>query len=103
LVVKQQTLNTYETFANKDKLSIICNPNPTYGKTTVRYHLPVSGEVRLSIYDVYGREVKSLLNQNQQSGSHFITFDGEEIAGGTYFCRLQIGDFTKTTRLVLIK
>jgi hypothetical protein len=78
-------------------------PNPFNPSTTIKYELPKSSVVRLSVYDIIGREVSVLVNERRDSGVHEIKFDGSNLASGVYFYRLQAGDFVQSKRLVLLK
>jgi len=78
-------------------------PNPFNPSTTIRYELPKSSMVRLSVYDILGREVSVLVNERKNVGSYEVKFDGKNLATGVYFYRLQAGDFTQTKRLLLLK
>jgi hypothetical protein len=78
-------------------------PNPFNPSTTIQYNLPVSGKVVLKIFDVVGREVTTLVNEEQQSGVYKVTFDASKIASGIYFYRLQSGSFISTKKMILLK
>ena len=78
-------------------------PNPCNPTTMIRYQLPVSGEVRLVVYDVLGREVSVLVDERKEGGFHEVKFDGSNLASGVYFYRLQAGDFAQTKRLLLLR
>ena len=78
-------------------------PNPFNPRTTIKYELPKSSEVRLSVYDVLGREVEVLVNEIRDAGVHEVKFDGSGLSSGLYFYRLQAGDFVATSRLLFLK
>ncbi|MEW6511052.1 MAG: FG-GAP-like repeat-containing protein [Bacteroidota bacterium] len=78
-------------------------PNPFNPVTVVRYLLPVTIDVRLSVYDILGREVSVLVSERRDAGIHEVEFDGTEFASGTYFCRLEAGAFVQTRQLMLLK
>jgi len=78
-------------------------PNPFNPSTTITYELPKSSVVRLSVYDLLGREVSVLVNERRNAGSHEVNFDAAGLSSGTYIYRLQAGDFVQTRRLVLLK
>jgi D-alanyl-D-alanine carboxypeptidase len=78
-------------------------PNPFNPSTHIRYMLPASADVRLSVYDLLGREVSLLVNERLDAGIHEVGFDGAALAAGVYFYRLQAGDFAQTRRFVLLK
>ena len=98
-------------------------PNPFNPNTKIRYSIPSSqnplpegargGLVTLKVYDLLGREVATLVNEQQQPGNYEVTFDGSRLASGVYFYRLRAGNFVaakklnsdeiKSVHLVLIK
>lgn len=78
-------------------------PNPVDGSTTIRYTIPESGHVRLSVYDALGREVKQLVNALQPGGTHDAIWNAEGLANGVYFYRLQIGAFVAVKMMTVLK
>lgn len=78
-------------------------PNPFNPSTTINYALPKEGFVTLKIYDITGREVKTLVNEIRKTGFYSITFNVSELSSGIYFYKLQAGSFNQTKRMVLIK
>jgi len=78
-------------------------PNPFNPTTQISYQLPEDSVVRLEIYDLLGRRVQILVNDNQQTGRHTVTFDASGLASGVYIYRLQAGEFTQSRKLYLIK
>ncbi|MDK9701434.1 MAG: T9SS type A sorting domain-containing protein, partial [bacterium] len=62
-------------------------PNPFNSSTTISYSLPKPGNVDVRLFDITGREVATLVNQKQQTGSNRVTFDGKKLSSGTYFVR----------------
>jgi hypothetical protein len=77
-------------------------PNPFNPSTVIRYELSVSGNVRLAVYDILGREVAVLAEGTNAAGSHQVRFDASNLASGLYVYRLEAGGqvFTKTLMLV---
>jgi len=87
-------------------------PNPFNPTTQISFSLAQSGNVRLTVYDLLGKEVKQLVHSELASGSHSVVWDGtndrgEKAASGVYFYRLQVQTstetFTKLRRMLLIK
>ena len=101
--ISPQTVGIGTMQSKQCKLSMVCMPNPSAGEVTLQYMLPEVGIMKLDIFDRYGREMKNILNEIQQSGFHEMTVDASDLADGVYFCRLQAGNFTVTSRLVIIK
>ncbi len=78
-------------------------PNPFNPSTVISYQLSAVSRVTLKIYDVLGREVATLVNQEQNPGSHVVTFNAGKLASGVYFYRLDTGTFKVTKKMVLVK
>jgi len=78
-------------------------PNPFNPSTAISYHLSVSTQVSLKVYDVLGNEVASLVNGEQNSGSHSINFNAAQLSSGIYFYRLDTENFSETKPMLLIK
>ncbi|HXX64453.1 MAG TPA: T9SS type A sorting domain-containing protein [Bacteroidota bacterium] len=78
-------------------------PNPFNPSTTIRYSLPKSSMVRLSIYDILGREVSVLVNEMKNVGTHEVRFDGSRLASGVYFYRMTAGGVVKTMKFSLVR
>jgi surface protein/parallel beta-helix repeat protein len=78
-------------------------PNPFNPATNIRYRLARQGEVLLEVYDLGGRRIATLVNQNQPPGAYTVGFDGAGLASGIYFVRLQAGTYTSIQKLTLIK
>jgi hypothetical protein len=86
-----------------------CRPNPFNPMTTISYDLPEATSVRLAVYDLSGRLVRTLrMGETESAGNHSITWNGlddasRSVATGTYIYRIQAGAFTATKRMVLVK
>jgi hypothetical protein len=78
-------------------------PNPFNPVTNIQFDIPKESFVTLKVYDIRGKEVKTLANENRQAGSYYITFNASALASGVYFYKLTAGDFTSTMKLVLVK
>lgn len=78
-------------------------PNPFNPVTTIRYTLSRNAYVKLAVYDILGREVVTLVNNEQETGNREIRFDGSGLASGVYFCRLEAGSFVESRKLHLVK
>jgi len=84
-------------------------PNPFNPVTAIRYDVPAGGaEVTLRIYDVAGRLVRTLVDEQQGAGRKTATWDGRNAAGhtvatGLYFCRMQAGKFVENRKMLLLK
>jgi len=78
-------------------------PNPFNPSTTIQYHISELSFVTLKIYDVLGREIATLVNEEKPTGNYEVEFDGSKLSSGIYFYRLQAGSFVETKKMVLIK
>ncbi|MFA5404675.1 MAG: YCF48-related protein [Ignavibacteria bacterium] len=78
-------------------------PNPFNPVTKIKYGLPKQSYVTLKIYDLLGRELKTLVNEQTQAGEYIVDFDGSDLSSGTYFYKLEAGSYTETRKLLLIK
>lgn len=78
-------------------------PNPFNPTTTIGYNLVKNGFVTLKIYNTLGREVKTLVNEFQQSGLKEISFNASDLSSGVYFYRITIGGFSDLKKMMLIK
>ena len=78
-------------------------PNPFNPSTNISYTLKTRGMVHLSVYDILGREVAALVNENQNAGPHKVTFSGTGLTSGVYFYRLLTADGVNTKKMVLLK
>lgn len=87
--------NTFELYQNY--------PNPFNPVTTIKYSLPKKSSVRLIVYDVLGKEIKTLVNEIQTSGNYKTIWDASAFPSGIYFYKLISDDFTTTRKMLLIK
>ena len=78
-------------------------PNPFNPSTTIKYELPKSSEVRLSVFDMLGREVSVLVNERRDAGVHEVKFGATGLSSGVYFYRLHAGDFVQSKRMLVLK
>ncbi len=78
-------------------------PNPFNPLTIIRYNVPTEGQVSLTVFDVLGREVATLVDEFKLSGSYTATFDASKLASGVYFYRLKEGGLTDVKRMVVAK
>jgi flagellar hook assembly protein FlgD len=83
-------------------------PNPFNPVTTLRYDLPEQGYVRITIYDMLGRDVKTLINGYQEPGYKSINWDatndyGKPVSAGMYLYQIHAGEYISTKKMVLLK
>jgi uncharacterized lipoprotein YddW (UPF0748 family) len=83
-------------------------PNPFNFETTIEFEIPFDSWVSVKIYDILGREIKTLVSGFKSAGRHKVIWDGRDeqggyISSGVYFCRMTAGSFSKTIKIVLTK
>ena len=78
-------------------------PNPFNPSTNISYSISKSSRVVLSVYDVLGNLVTTLVNENQEIGSYTINFNAGELSSGIYYYKLQVGDFVAVKKMLLLK
>lgn len=87
-----------------NKFSLYQNyPNPFNPVTTIQYEIPKESFVEIIVYDVMGREVKELVNEEKLAGRYEVKFNGGTLSSGIYFYVLRTGSFVETRKLVLLK
>jgi beta propeller repeat protein len=78
-------------------------PNPFNPNTTISWQIPKDGLVTLKIYDVLGREINTLVNEELNAGKHTVVFDASGFSSGVYFYQIKAGDYIATKKMILIK
>jgi hypothetical protein len=93
-----------ETANNVDDFVLYQNyPNPFNPVTTIKYYLPEQSKVSLKIFDILGREIKTLINSEQNTGSYEIKFDASALSSGIYLYELRTVSFIQTKKMILLK
>jgi len=111
IILKTYTGGVITTINNNnetaDKYLLFQNyPNPFNPSTKINYSLPYSGKVRLTIYDISGKEVQTLVNALQTPGFYTVNFDGSKLSSGVYYYRIEISgksNFVDSKKMLLIK
>jgi hypothetical protein len=78
-------------------------PNPFNPTTQISYQLPVDSRVRLAVFDMLGRQVATLVDEQMAAGRHSVTFDAGNLSSGIYLYRLQAGNTVMTRKLTIMK
>jgi hypothetical protein len=78
-------------------------PNPFNPTTTISYNLPEAANVKLTIFNLLGQEIITLVNEFKEAGVHTINFDASELNSGLYIYNLQAGSQVQTKKMTLIK
>ena len=100
------------TAGGKDSVSAISNEVSTGCRTAdnlkvpsakICYTIAKATGVRITVYDILAREVKTIVNEYQQAGTYETEIDGANLSSGTYYYKIQTGDSTKVKKIVLTK
>jgi hypothetical protein len=83
-------------------------PNPFNPSTTIEYEVPSESHVQINIYDILGRQINTIINENQSTGSHSILWQaidekGERLSDGVYFYQIIAGEYKRTMKMVILK
>ncbi len=95
LITTNNTPQSYSLYQNY--------PNPFNPSTKIKFDIQKSGNVKLAVYDVMGKEVDVLVNQNLETGSYDISFSSKEMASGIYFYELSVNGYREIKKMTLIK
>ena len=93
-----ETLNTPGKFALSQNY-----PNPFNPVTKINYELPITNYVNLSIHNLLGQKVVTLINEEQNAGHHQVEWDASRFASGIYYYRLEAGDFVNVKKMIILK
>jgi hypothetical protein len=87
-----------------DKFSLGQNyPNPFNPVTNIEFAVPRSSFVKLTVYDITGREASALVNQQLQAGTYIVDFDASGLSSGAYFYRIESEDYAEVKKMLMIK
>jgi flagellar hook assembly protein FlgD len=78
-------------------------PNPFNPSTTIRFSVPVTGNVKVTVYDMLGQEIETLTNDARPAGEHEIQWAPKNISSGMYIFRLEAGSFVQSKKMTLVK
>lgn len=78
-------------------------PNPFNPSTTIQYDIPKTSFVKISVYDILGKEIKLLVNEEKNPGHYEIIFNAKELAGGIYYYSIKAGEFSQSKKMILLK
>ena len=92
---KENMVSNYKLFQNY--------PNPFNPSTVISFQLPVTSNVTLKVYDILGREVVILVNEEKLAGSYEVQFEGTGLTSGIYFYQLKTGNYSETKKMILLK
>ncbi|MBU1706958.1 T9SS type A sorting domain-containing protein [bacterium] len=87
-----------------EKFTLFQNyPNPFNATTTIRYDVKQASNVQLAIYNLLGQKVTTLTDRRHLPGSYSVSWKADDLPSGMYLCRMEVGDFVQTRKLVLLK
>jgi hypothetical protein len=78
-------------------------PNPFNPATTIRFNLPEAGNVKITLYNLLGQQIRTLVNEYKESGVHTINFDASDLNSGMYIYKIEAGSFVQTRKMTLVK
>ncbi len=78
-------------------------PNPFNPSTNIEFSLPAASEVTLTVYDMLGKEVATLVNGVKSAGTHVVSFNGADLSSGVYFYKLETGSQMFMNKMMLVK
>ncbi|MCX6163293.1 MAG: T9SS type A sorting domain-containing protein [Ignavibacteriae bacterium] len=78
-------------------------PNPFNPTTNIKYQITNNSFVNLKVFDVLGKEVSTLVNQNLQPGEYEVTFNASKMTSGVYFYKLKANEFSEIKKMLFIK
>jgi hypothetical protein len=79
------------------------HPNPFNPTTVIRYHIPRTSQVKVEVYDLFGRKIYSLVKAEESAGDHSISFDGSNLASGVYLYRVKANGYVATQKMIITK
>jgi len=78
-------------------------PNPFNPTTAILYQIPVESHVTLKVYDLLGRELEVLVNEEKPAGFYDLKYNAAKLSSGIYFYTIKAGDFVQTKKFILLK
>ena len=78
-------------------------PNPFNPSTNIMYQVKNAGTVKISVFDIQGKEIETLVNEKQSPGTYEVTFDGSKYTSGVYFYKITTGEYSETKKMLMIK
>lgn len=94
----------YDRSMHPESIQLFQNyPNPFNPITIINYVITSTSDIKLTVYDISGREVKMLVNQSQNAGEYSVSFDASEFASGVYIYQLNVGSFLLSRKMILLR
>ncbi len=99
-----QVTSVFDEFSTPTQFKLFQNhPNPFNPTSTIRYSLPETTPVRLEVYNILGRKISVLVDENQRAGVHELHFDASHLPSGMYIYRITAGAFVESKRMLLVR
>jgi PKD repeat protein len=90
--------------ANPENYTLAQNyPNPFNPLTTIRYNLPAAGNVELTVFNIVGQKIATLVSGRQTAGTHAVKWEATHLSSGVYFYVLQVGEFRQVRKMMVVK
>ena len=101
-------LYPHENIMNSDYLLSQNYPNPFNPTTTIEYEIPQQGNVQIIVYDILGRRIKELINEEKNTGNYFVIWNGKDnndnnVSSGTYYYQIISGNNIQTKKMMIVK
>lgn len=103
---KYSTTTAVNTYSNElpGEFKLYSNyPNPFNPATIIKFDIAKASDVKLAVYDILGREVSSVVNEQLSAGKYEVSFNATGLSSGTYFYRIEAGEFSSVKKMILIK
>ncbi len=78
-------------------------PNPFNPSTKIKYNLPNDSQIQIRVFDILGRKVVDLVNEEKVAGAYEINFNASSLASGIYYYQLRAGEYVETKKMILLK
>jgi hypothetical protein len=99
-----QPVSGINSLLKPEKYSLLQNyPNPFNPVTTIEYSIPQGSNVSIKVYDMLGREVASLVNKYQETGTYVVEWNASALSSGVYLYTIKSGSFAETKKMILSK
>ena len=81
----------------------IIEPNPFNPVTLINYDIPENSKVKLTVYNLIGQEVKTLVNESKTAGHYSVSFYGANLPSGVYMYKLEAGNYIEVKKMLMVK
>ena len=96
--IEDEPLSRLQTFSLNQNY-----PNPFNPTTMINYQLPMTSDVELSVYNLLGQKIATLVNESQRAGNHQVGWDASNQASGVYYYQIRAGEFQDVKKMILIR